>query len=212
MWPAILLLVFLLALSGSTLQGDGWFWAVGNGLGFLSFGFLLILATNGRAKLGRSERHRWLGLVVAITVLAHCLWFLMGDPITLEYLKWGAPHYMVAGLFSTGLLILLTISSLISYRNRSYANYSAFRLWHKWLSVAVILTALVHIGLSGLYFTYLWQWALLLCLSLVVYFTPKFLTIHYSFQRRFLALGAAVALLLFVLLRLNGLDGISGPV
>lgn len=201
MWPAILLLVFLLALLGNTLQGDGWFWATGNGLGLLSFVFLLVLVVNGRAKAGRSERHRWLGLVVTITVLAHCLWFLIGDRTTLEYLKWGAPHYMVAGVLSTGLIIILTATSVVSYRNRSYTNYPAFRLWHRWLSVAIIFTALTHMVLSGLYFAHYWQWLLLSLISIVAYFAPACLSIDYTFQRRYLALAALAGMILFVVFR-----------
>ena len=63
MWLAILILVFVVALAGNSLHGDGWFWAIGNATGLVAFSQLLILVSNGRSGLGRSIRHRWLGLV-----------------------------------------------------------------------------------------------------------------------------------------------------
>ncbi|MFT7527179.1 MAG: putative ferric reductase [Arenicella sp.] len=180
---------------------DGWFWALGNATGLVAFAQLLILASNGRSGLGRTIRHRWLGLSVTLVVILHSLWFLLGDPITLEYLKWGAPHYMVAGLFSAALLLLVTVSSLASVSNRSYSTYKSFHIWHRWLSVLIILTALIHIVFSGLYITDQWQWAILLTASLAVYFPPKLVAFDYSSQRRNLVIATIVAIILFGILR-----------
>lgn len=205
MWPAILMLVFVLALLGSTLTGDSWYWAVGNGLGLLTFALLLILVMHGSAGIGNSKRHRWLGLAVVATLAGHSFWFLIGDPITLEYIKLGAPHYMVAGLLSAGLLLVLSVTSLLSFRNRSYLNHRSFRHWHKLLATLVILTALIHILLSGLYFSYYWQWIVLVLLALIAYFAPKRLRFNYAFQRRYLCLAAIITMTLFVLLRSQAL-------
>ena len=206
-WPASLLLVFALALLGSSLHGDGWFWALGNSLGLLVYALLLILVINGRGGLGRSERHRWLGIAVIVTLVGHCAWFLIGDPITLEYLKLGAPHYMVAGLLSFGLLLLLSASSLVSYRGRSYSTYGSFRNWHKYLSVLAVVTALIHILLSGLYFSDYWQWGVLMLVSIGVYFAPKWLKADYSFQRPYIVLAAIAAVTVFVLIRMMQIPG-----
>ena len=204
MWLAILVLVFVIALMGSSVQGDGWFWAIGNATGLVAFAQLLILAGNGRSGLGRTVRHRWLGLSVFFMVILHGLWFLAGDSVTLEYLKCGAPHYMVAGLFSTALLLLVTVSSLVSVRNRVYATSNSFRTWHRWLSVFIVLSALIHIVLSGLYLTYDWQWLILISVSLVVYFLPKLFALDYSFQRRNLVIATIATMILFGILRTTG--------
>lgn len=129
------------------------------------------------------------------------LWFLLGDPLSLEYLKWGAPHHMVAGLFSAALLLLVTASSLVSVSNRSYATCNSLRIWHRWLSVLIILTALIHIVFSGLYINDKWQWAILLTASLAVYFLPKLVAFDYSFQRHNLRIATIVAIILFAILR-----------
>jgi hypothetical protein len=49
MWLAILVLVFVVALAGSSMQGDGWFRALGSATGLVAFAQRLILASNGRS-------------------------------------------------------------------------------------------------------------------------------------------------------------------
>jgi len=184
MWPAIIVLVFAIALAVRPRHGDGWFWEVGNGLGFLAFALVIVLTFNGRGGSGHSLHHRWLGIAVFVAVFVHALWFLLGDPITWEYLKWGAPHYMVAGLFSAGLVLLITVTSLVSLRNASYSAYKPFRRWHHGLSIAVLAGALVHVLLSGFYIAHLWQAVVLIAITLGAYFLPTRYNIDASFSTR----------------------------
>jgi hypothetical protein len=204
MWPVILLLVFAVALVASPNQGDGWFWEVGNGIGFLALALLLILIGNGRARLGHSARHRCLGIATLSAVIAHCLWFLIGDPVVWEYLQWGAPHYMVAGLLSVGLLLLITLSSLLSIRNQSYTSHRSFRIWHHGLSIAIGITALIHVFLSGFYLIHYWQILVLLAVALLVYILPNRFNITMSFARRNLVLAGLIGIAVFSLIRSAG--------
>ena len=224
MWPVILLLVFAVALGATALgatalgatalgapalgatptQGEGWFWEVGNGIGFLALVFILILIGNGRARLGPSAGHRWLGIATLSAVIAHCLWFLIGDPVVWEYLQWGAPHYMVAGLLSVGLLLLVTLTSLISMRNGSYASRKSFRVWHHGLSIAIVVTALLHIFYSGFYLIHYWQVLVLLAVAMLVYLLPNRFNIDMSFSRRYLVIAGLAAVAVFSLIRATG--------
>jgi len=201
MWWAILVLVFAIAILGAPLPGEGWFWEFGNALGFLALAFLLILLANGRGGLGRSLRHRWLGIAALLATLVHISWFLIGDSLSLEYIKWGAPHYMVAGVFSAGLLILITFSSLVSFRNRSFHSYRAFRSWHHWLSVLALILAAIHVILSGFYFIYWWQAVLLVVLLLMAYFQVIKKWSDSSFSQIGLLVLSALIMMIFVFFR-----------
>jgi len=203
MWPVIIILVFAIALAARPMHGDGWYWEVGNGVGFLALALLLVLVLNGRGGLGRSFHHRWLSIAVFIAVFTHSLWFLLGDSTTWEYLKWGAPHYMVAGLFSAALILIVTATSLVSLRNSSYTAYKPFRNWHRWLSIAILISALFHVIPSGFYIVHPWQVILLTGLALVVYFLPTWLSVDTSFQRRNTALVSAAVVTIYGLLRMG---------
>ena len=204
LWSAIIALTFALALAARPLHGDGWFWEIGNAVGFLALALLLVLASNGRGGQGASLRHRWLGIAVLVTLVAHIAWFLIGDPITWEYLKWGAPHYMVAGLMSAGLVVVVTLTSLISLRSASYNGYKPFQKWHRTLSIAILITALIHVALSGFYIDQIWQFTLLLIVSLAAYFLPLKLSIDASYSHQNIVIIGAIALVLFCLIRIGG--------
>lgn len=204
MWPAALVvLVFSIALAAKPQLGDSWFWEIGNGIGFLALALLLVVILNGRGKHGHSLDHRWLGVVAFSTVFAHIVWLLIGDPIIWEYLKWGAPHYMVAGLMSAGLLLLVTVSSLVSLRNTSYNGHKSFRRWHSWLSILIVVTALAHIVFSRFYIEHNWQVAALILLGLSAYIVPSKFNIKTSFTRRNIAIVSLLALAIFCLIRMS---------
>ncbi|MFT6047620.1 MAG: hypothetical protein ACI9WC_003336, partial [Arenicella sp.] len=93
------------------------------------------------------------------------------------------------------------VSSLASVSNLSYSTDKSFHIWHRWLSVLIILNALIHIVFSGLYITDEWQWAIWSTASLAVYFPPKLVAFDYSFQRHNLMIVTIVAIILFGILR-----------
>ena len=202
-WSAIVVLVFAIALAAKPTSGDGWFWELGNGFGFLALAFLLVIVLNGRAKLGHSTRHRWLGLAVLIAIFVHILWFLVGDSVVWEYLKWGAPHYMVAGILSAGLVLVTTLSSLNSLRMHSYNGYKNFQKWHQRLSIAVILSAFIHVVLSGFYIQQMWQIVLLAIVVLAAYYLPLSERVSGSFVRLNMLLVGTLALAVFAFLRID---------
>lgn len=199
----LVVLVFSVALAARPTLGDGWYWEVGNGLGFLALALIFVLAFNGRGGLGGSAEHRWLGIGVFFAVFGHVLWFVLGDPVTWEYLKWGAPHYMVAGVLSAGLLLLVTFTSLITLRNKSYTGYPLFQRWHRYLSVAILITALIHVLLSGFYTIYLWQMITLVIVGLAAYMLPTMITVDASFGRRNLAIVCVIAMVVYCVLRVG---------
>jgi len=196
-------LVFSVALAARPTLGDGWYWEVGNGLGFLALVLIFVLTLHGRGGLGGSSEHRWLGIGVFFAVFGHALWFLVGDSVVWEYLRWGAPHYMVAGVLSAGLLLLVTFSSVITFRNESYAGYPSFQRWHRYLSVAILITAIVHVLLSGFYIIYLWQMIALVTVAFGAYMLPTMISVDASFGTRNLGIVCVIALIVYCVLRVG---------
>ena len=169
----LLIVVFTLALMANPFGGDGWYWELGNGLGFVCFAALLYLTLEGRsAGGGRSKYHRRMGYLVLFTLLAHSFWFLLGDPIVIEYLKIGAPAYMVLGFFALALCIVLVLSSVMDTRKKAYQSHISFRIWHRYLAFILLAMAGVHIGLSGFYLENIFQTGLFTLLVIAVIFTP----------------------------------------
>ena len=203
MWQAIIIVVFVVALASCANYGDGWFWEVGNGLGFLALALLFVLTFHGRSGLGLSIRHRWLGQGTLLITLGHCLWFLIGDPVSWEYLKWGAPHYMSIGLSSLALMLVLTLTSLRSFRHFSYDSHAIFRSWHRYMAVAILVTALLHVVLSGFYIVTSWQSLLLVGVAVVAFYLSTWSQLDASFARWSLVIVSLLFLVLFYLVRLG---------
>lgn len=165
-----ILAVFIIPLMMTPLRGDGWFWEIGNGLGFLGLAVLLILTLNGRNKGGHSNLHRWLGFTCLFAIVSHVLWFLLGDNTVIEYIKFGAPYYMVLGVLALALIILLTFSSLLLFRKKAYQDNITFLLWHRYLSLVILFASVLHMTLSGYYFVSIIQWIIMLLLIVFVLF------------------------------------------
>lgn len=200
---ALLLAVFIIALSAAPFTGDTWFWEIGNGIGFVGFTGILILTENGRSGAGRGKRHRHLGLAVMAIIWIHALWFLLGDAVTVEYIKWGAPAYMVAGLLALLLCTLLSFSSLKRFRQSQYRDRQGFRHWHRWLSTVVLLAGAWHMVASGYYFRYTYQWILLAMVAAFAYAYPRLSSAEVAGLRiRQLAFSAMIVLALFTVLRI----------
>lgn len=195
------LFVFSIALASYPRLGDGWFWEIGNALGFVALAGLLIVTLNGRASMGNSPNHRLLGLFTVSVVLAHIIWFLIGDPLTIEYLKFGTPPHMVFAILSIALLMLLSVSSLSTFRDKSFYTRQKFRAWHRWLSLCITLSAIAHITLSGFYLSEPAQWLLLLVVVTLLYVLTFTKLPRYSISKVVTLSSFTLALLCFVLLR-----------
>ena len=142
--------VFVAPLAGWPLHGGGWYWDVGNGLGFAAFGGLLYLMISSNRQFDVAA-HRILGYAVLALTLGHVFWFLLGDAATVEYVKFGAPDYMWLGVVSVLLLFFLIAIALPPERMHIHRGYSSFKYWHRLIAIATIVSAAYHIVVSGFY-------------------------------------------------------------
>ena len=170
---AIFAAVFALTSLAEPLKGAGWFWDVGNGLGFGAFAGLLYLTltSSGRIDL---RAHQVLGYGVLAVAVAHAYWFMLGDGAVIEFLKIGAPDYMWHGVVSIILLGFLMTVALVPDRFRVHRDYPAFRYWHRVIAVSTIATATYHIVVSKFYLGSWHQGMLFAALALAVCFGRAF--------------------------------------
>ena len=147
---AILGAVFLVTFVSRPLLGAGWYWELGNGIGFAAFGGLLYLTISSGRHLD-VQLHQVLAFGVLFLALAHVCWFLLGDPVVVEYVKVSAPDYMWLGVASLVLLFVLVTSALLPDRLRLHKDYSVFKYWHRIIAIATILSATYHIVVSNFY-------------------------------------------------------------
>jgi len=147
---AILGVVLLVTFVSRPLLGAGWYWDLGNGIGFAAFGGLLYLTISSGRHLD-VQLHQVLAYAVLLLTLAHVCWFLLGDPVVVEYVKFGAPDYMWLGIASLLLLFILVTSALMPDRLRLHKDYSVFKYWHRVIAIATILAATYHIVVSNFY-------------------------------------------------------------
>jgi len=168
MWllASLFLAVFVCSfLSAPGLDG-GWFWDIGNGIGLAALVCLLVLGLD-RSKSSTWRNHQLVGYIALALVFGHAAWFLLGDPIVLEYVLPGAPGYMWGGIVSgLGVLILILIS-MPTLRSKIHASHRNFKNLHLWLSVFTIAAGIYHIIGSGFYFRSWYEGALL---SLIIIF------------------------------------------
>ncbi len=164
---ACFLAVFtVLMLNNAPLSG-GVFWDFLNGLGFAAFSGL-IYVNIASPKVTSLSTHQKISYVAVVLIIAHALGFLIFDPLLIEYLKFGAPIYMWAGLLSLTLLLFLVITALNSNRLKAHASYAGFQQTHKLLSYGAIIACLYHIIASGFYLQSLWQAALFCIIALAI--------------------------------------------
>lgn len=159
--------VFLVTFLGAPLLGGGWFWDLGNGIGFVAFAGLLYLTIASNRRLD-VHAHRLLGYAVFLLAVAHAFWFLLGDATTVEFVKLGAPDYMWLGIVSLILLAILIITATVPDRIRLHASYASFKYWHRVLTVAMIVSAAYHIVVSNFYLHAWYQGVLFALVSISV--------------------------------------------
>ena len=150
MLVVMFVLVFSLTFLAAPTLGSGWFWELGNGLGFAAFAGLLYLVASGR--LTRDVRiHRIMAQCVLLVVLAHVFWFLLGDAAVVEFMKPGAPAYMWFGIAGMALLGALVLAPPLPEGRRATGGPGMVRRRHGLLAVAVILAAAGHVVGSQFY-------------------------------------------------------------
>ena len=129
--------------------GGGWVWDGANALGFAALAVMLVLGLDsGRGRGYRS--HRALGWAAAFLALGHAAWFLVADPLLLEYLNPTAPMAMLVGIVALLLLLLLVSISGRGLRARLFRG-TAFRTEHWWLAVLVVGLTAWHVAGTGFY-------------------------------------------------------------
>lgn len=146
----VVTLVFLASFAGGSVVGGGWFWDFGNALGFLALaGLLFQMIPYARAR--ETRRHERLGYWVLGAAFAHAFWFLAGDGAVRVYLQPGAPLAMWLGLAALVVLAVLTAIARMPDRMRLHRRFQAFRTVHRWLGIAVVAAAALHVILTGFY-------------------------------------------------------------
>lgn len=179
-WPATVVLsvlpVALLALGLLAPRVVPW-WDFLMGLGLAAAGGLIVLpVVTARfwRRTGHAARymtaihhlHRYLSFGLGVAVLVHTAGFLVLDSLTVEYIKISAPGYMLSGLVSGVLLIVLTVTSL--FRLQWSIRYPAWRRWHAILSALTLALMLHHLIGAGYYFDTLWKSAGLILAALIL--------------------------------------------
>lgn len=161
--------VFLMTFLATPTMGAGWFWDVGNGLGFAAFaGLLYLTITSGRRLDVRA--HQVLGYGVLAIAAVHVFWFMLGDGAVIYFMKLGAPDYMWHGIVSFLLLGFLITVALVPDRFLVHRNYPSFKYWHRVVAIITIGTATYHIVVSDFYLDAWYQGLLFALLAIAVAF------------------------------------------
>ena len=149
--------IFFLTMLASPTLGAGWFWDMGNAIGFCAFAGLLYLAHASARKLD-VKAHRLLGSTILLLAALHVFWFLLGDPVVAEYIRPDAPHHMWAGIGAFLLLNIVVLIGLPEFRLRIHKDHESFRHWHRWLAIGAIGACTWHILGTGHYLSTPHQW------------------------------------------------------
>ena len=156
MYISLFAALFLITFLSAPTLGAGWAWDADNALGFCSLGGILYLTTPLNFRTN-SRQHEMLGFAVLLMVLVHTFWFLVRDPILLQYLKPGAPIYMWAGFAAAVLLLLLVLLAVLPPRRMLHKDHASFRYWHIVLGISCVAMGTYHILVSGFYLSTWYQ-------------------------------------------------------
>ena len=97
------------------------------------------------------DAHSDLAVWICLFAALHAVGLLVAEPTLLEYLKPGAPAYMVAGVLALVVLLMLTAASYPSPRRRIWRSWPAFRSWHRWLWFGLLVAIAWHVLGAGFY-------------------------------------------------------------
>ena len=164
LFNAVLLWVFCIALLLNPALSGGWFWDIGNGIGFAAMAGLLYLSLSSHRPLNVT-RHQHLGYVVMLLCTVHAFWFLVGDPVVVEYIRPGAPLYMWSGVLALVVLGIFIAIAVLPDRYLVHHDHQSFRFWHLLLAILTLAAATYHVVGSGYYLTSWIQLIALVCLA-----------------------------------------------
>ena len=167
----ITLVLFAVASTPLSRPSAGWFWELGNGLGFAALVVMLYLLIDTR-RGGKVRVHQLIGYLAGGYLAAHILWFLIGDAIAIEYAKPGASWSMWSAWLALVVLLVLVVSSLPNLRPANYHSHLGFRRWHRVLTMVLLAATVHHIAGSGFYVFHPLQWLSLMALSIFLLWLP----------------------------------------
>ncbi|MDN6859810.1 ferric reductase-like transmembrane domain-containing protein [Pseudomonas sp. CAN2814] len=175
------LLPVAVLLGLGAMPGLGYAWDFANAAGLLGACLLGLLFVIGGRPQPRPlyegkfflRLHRDLGFAAVALLLVHIVVLLVDEPLLIEDLLPSAPGYMLAGLASAILMLVLAVSSLSRVRPRWSSSAAGFRRWHYGGSLVALLLMAVHVLGAGYYSGGLWKGALLVALMLVVAVWPR---------------------------------------
>ena len=127
-----------------------------SGYGAVGFIGLLMLLPLRRLLPWPNDRisvplHQTLGLAALGLSLLHTLLFLLTEPLTIEYLKWFQPRFMIAGNIGLILLAVLVVTSLQTMRPKFFGARFQFRALHVIGSILFVLLLGAHLIGSSVY-------------------------------------------------------------
>lgn len=175
------LLPVAVLLGLGAMPGLGYAWDFANAAGLLGgclLGLLFIIGGRPQPRPLYEGKfflrlHRDLGFVAIALLLVHIVVLLVDEPLLIEDLLPSAPGYMLAGLASAVLMLVLAISSLSRVRPRWSSSAASFRRWHYGGSLLALLLMAVHLLGAGYYSGGVWKGVLLVALILVVAVWPR---------------------------------------
>jgi len=175
------LLPVAILLGLGALPGLGYAWDFANAAGLLGACLLGLLFVIGGRPQPRPlyegkfflRLHRDLGFAAIALLLVHIVVLLVDEPLLIEDLLPSAPGYMLAGLASAVLMLVLAVSSLSRVRPRWSSSSASFRRWHYGGSLLALLLMAVHVLGAGYYSGGVWKGVLLVALILVVAVWPR---------------------------------------
>ncbi|MDH1010725.1 ferric reductase-like transmembrane domain-containing protein [Pseudomonas nicosulfuronedens] len=175
------LLPVAVLLGLGAMPGLGYAWDFANAAGLLGgclLGLLFIIGGRPQPRPLYEGKfflrlHRDLGFVAIALLLVHIVVLLVDEPLLIEDLLPSAPGYMLAGLASAVLMLVLAISSLSRVRPRWSSSAASFRRWHYGGSLLALLLMAVHVLGAGYYSGGVWKGVLLVALILVVAVWPR---------------------------------------
>lgn len=175
------LLPVAILLGLGAMPGLGYAWDFANAAGLLGaclLGLLFVIAGRPQPRPLYEGKfflrlHRDLGFAAVALLLVHIGVLLVDEPLLIEDLLPSAPGYMLAGLASAILMLVLAISSLNRVRPRWSNGAASFRRWHYGGSLLALLLMAVHVLGAGYYSGGVWKGVLLVALMLVVAVWPR---------------------------------------
>lgn len=175
------LLPVVILLGLGAMPGLGYAWDFANAAGLLGaclLGLLFVIAGRPQPRPLYEGKfflrlHRDLGFATVALLLVHIGVLLVDEPLLIEDLLPSAPGYMLAGLASAILMLVLAISSLSRVRPRWSNGAASFRRWHYGGSLLALLLMAVHVLGAGYYSGGVWKGVLLVALMLVVAVWPR---------------------------------------